>query len=162
MEVGVGIGGWNLWNSLTPFFLLNLCCVLSNIVMQDAVITCHGLKTRLSYPTLPYPAACTDIAATAFRRTKTEISSISGIVKFTAKRVQFKFAKVLVHLERFFFKFIHVSYRYSCTSVYKCVAICSNPSCARWCLIFLHRTVPREQNLLKTHLTPLYCRFFSP
>lgn len=119
-------------------------------------------ETIVPYPTLPYPAACTDIAATAFRRTKTEISSISGIVKFTAKRVQFKFAKVLVHLERFFFKFIHVSYRYSCTSVYKCVAICSNPSCARWCLIFLHRTVPREQNLLKTHLTPLYCRFFSP
>ena len=63
----------------------------------------------LPYPTLPYPAACTHIAATAFRRTKTEISSISAIVKFTTKRVQFKFAKVLVHLESLFFKFMHVS-----------------------------------------------------
>ena len=66
-------------------------------------------ETIVPNPTLPYPAAYTDIAATAFRRTKTEISSISATVKFTTKRVQFKFAKALVHLERFFFKFILVS-----------------------------------------------------
>jgi hypothetical protein len=70
---------------------------------------CNNMPWLEDETIVPDPAACTNIATTAFRRTKTEIFSISTIVKFTTKRVQFKFTKVLVNLEHFFFKFIHVN-----------------------------------------------------
>ena len=113
MEVGGGVGDWSVELVKLSYSFLSSESMLC-VVKYSHVGYCNNMswledETIVPYPTLPNPAACSDIAAIEFRRTKTEISSISAIVKFTTKRVQFKFAKVLVHLERFFFKFIHVS-----------------------------------------------------